>query len=237
MVQSQDTVLFAATQLLGQRDRQEDSFISFRDECFVVADGVGGMPHADIASQLVSETAMWGYKHVRQRKFYWADKEKLLYRIFRSANIAVWQKHREKGFEDGLASTLSVLIVGPRRIWVGSVGDSPIFLYREGLIDMLTPLDLDNRGFLTSAMGIKRFGLAPHVARESFLAGDMVLLATDGVTSFVDEEEMRAVFETAGTTQQSIMDAVVHLLQVAGEHGSTDNMTACLVKRLGHETM
>lgn len=225
-------VVFAGSQMQGTRQSQEDFFSNFNDECVVVADGVGGLPHGDVAAQLASETAIWGYKHIRQRPFYWADKKLLLKRIFRSSNLTVWQKRRERGFESGLATTLSVVIISTHAIWVGSVGDSGILLYREGLIDLLTPYDLDETGRLTNALGLQRLGLVPHIAVERFIPRDILLLATDGVLSFVSEDQLRATFEIAGDTTDSLTTAVMQLLNTAKENGSGDNMTACMIKKI-----
>ncbi len=225
-------VLFAGSQTQGARPSQEDFFSNFNDECIVVADGVGGLPHGDVAAKLATETAIWGYKHIRERPFYWADKKLFLKRIFRSSNMALWQKRKEQGFEAGSATTLSVAIIGTHALWVGSVGDSGILMYRDGLIDILTPYDLDEIGRLTNALGLERFGLVPHIAVERFIPRDILLLATDGVLNYVSEEQLRGAFEIAGDTTDSLTTAVVRLLKLAEENGSGDNMTACMIKKI-----
>lgn len=225
-------IIFAASQSQGGRSRQEDYFVNFNDECFVVADGVGGSEHGDEASRLAGETALWGYKHIRERKFYWVDKKKLLKRIFRTTNMAVWQKRRETGFEDGLATTLVVAIITPTQFFVGSVGDTTAMLYRETLIDILTPEDRDDTGRLTKVLGTQRLGLVPHVHVDRFLPGDMLLLATDGVVDFVDEEDIRSLLEAAGTTSADLVHTTEALIQKAAANGSQDNLTACLIKKL-----
>jgi serine/threonine protein phosphatase PrpC len=228
----EETFIFASCQNKGTRKIQGDYVGNVNDECFVVADGAGGMPHADTAAIVASEAALWGYKHIRLRPFYWADKRLLLKRIFRSSNMTVWQKRREAGFETGLATTLSVAIIGSQKIWVGSVGDTSILLYRDGLIDFLTPLDVDRSGNLTNALGLKRLGCVPHVTVEKFFRGDILILATDGVTGYVKEEELRAALEVIGNTTQSISDGASRLIKTAQDHGSTDNMTVCMIKRV-----
>lgn len=225
-------VIFAASQSRGSQTIQEDYFVNFNDECFVVADGVGGSQHGDEASRLAGETALWGYKHIRERKFYWVDKKKLLKRIFRTTNMAVWQKRRETGFEDGLATTLVVALITPTQFFVGSVGDTTAMLYRETLIDTLTPEDRDATGRLTKVIGSQRLGLVPHVHVDKFLPGDMLLLATDGVVDFVDEEDIRSLLETSGNTSADLALATEALIQKAAANGGVDNMTACLIKKL-----
>lgn len=229
-----ERILFAAAQLQGERDAQEDFFLNYNDECFVIADGVGGQLHGDTAAQLAAETAIWGYKHIRLRPFYWLDKIKLIKRIFRSTNLTIWQKQRETGFEDGLATTLLVCIVTTQNFYIGSAGDSSAFLYRDGLIDLLTHEDRDSEGRLTKALGTQRLGLIVQTRVEKFLGGDIVLLATDGVVDYVNEEEIRSILERAGDTVQTIETAVETLVQTAQKNGSTDNMTACLIRKLGN---
>lgn len=217
-------VVFASSQLTGKRNFQTNYFINFNDECFVVCDG-HQMARGDVASTLAAETAIWGYKHVRHRPYYWSEKQLLVRRIFRTSNLAIWQKHRETGFGEGLQTTLSIAIIGPNKIWVGNVGDTSILLYRESLIDVLTPTDTD-------MLGLKRLGLVPHVKIDEFLGGDILIIATNGVMKFMNEDEIRSTCEMVEDTIQSVTSAVVHLLETAQEHGSGDNMTICMMKRL-----
>lgn len=228
--QPKEAVLFAAGQLQGERDHQEDRFLNFRDECFAIADGVGGMPHGEIAATIACETAIWGYKHIRQRPYYWLKKKQFVRRIFRSTNLAVWQKHRETGFEDGLFSTLLVLIVGTQTLWIGSAGDSSAFLFRNGMVRKLTHDDVDATGNLTKALGLKRLGLIPQFIREDFFVHDVIVLATDGVSGYVTTNDLMMVMSSAGSTAETVKGAVDSLLQIAKENGSKDNMTVCMIK-------
>lgn len=230
-------IIFAASQLQGTRDRQEDFFANFNDECFVIADGVGGMPHGDIASRLACETAIWAYKLVRLRRGYWKDKRLFIRRIFRTTNITLWQKHREHGFSQGLSTTLSACIVGVRTVWIGSVGDSRAYLFHNHKLTLLTHDDHDEQGHLTKVMGAMRYGLVPQYITKEFLAQDSLLLATDGVTNHISEKTITSTLTNAGSTTQSISDTVIDLLKTAEKAGSTDNMTAIIIKRVatGHD--
>lgn len=227
-----EVVIFAWGQRQGERPKQEDSFANFRDECFVVADGVGGLPQGDVAAKLAVETAIWGYKHIRLRPFYWRDKRLFLRRIFRSANLTLWQKQREKEFSAGMATTLLVTMVGARTFWLGSAGDTSAFLYRETLIDKLTREDVDEEGYLVKALGVGRKPVIPQFVSETFLPGDILVLATDGISNYLDEEQFRQTLDSAGNTTSELQKTVNNLLDQAGANGSPDNMTVCLIKRL-----
>lgn len=225
-------IIFAASQLQGTRDRQEDFFANFNDECFVIADGVGGMPHGDIASRLACETAIWAYKLVRLRRGYWKDKRLFIRRIFRSTNITLWQKHREPGFSQGLSTTLSVCILGVRTAWIGSVGDSRVYHYHNHILTRLTQDDHDDQGRLTKVMGAMRYGLVPQYITKEFLVNDCLLLVTDGVTNHISEETIASILVNAGSTAQALSDTVSDLLKVSQGYGSTDNCTVCIIKRV-----
>lgn len=229
---AEDRILFACGQRQGAKETQEDAMTHFNDEFFAIADGVGSLPHANVAAGLAVDTAVWAYKVVRTRPFYWGEKPDLIKRIFRTTNLTLWQKRRDAGFEDGLAAAMLVLMVLPTHFWIGSAGNCASYLYREGLIDELTVMDVDSEGMLTKAAGFARPQLLPRAAAGRFLPGDCILIATDGVAGYVSEDEMRLVFEQTGAAQDTMDAALNTLLSFAEKNGSADNMTAYIIKRV-----
>ncbi len=227
-----DCLLFASFQSQGRNSRQEDVVAHFSDECFVVCDGVSTIAHGDVAASIAAETAIWAYKAVRQRQIYWLDKKLLIKRIFRSTGLRVWQKRREDGFGDGLATTMVVAIIGPHGIWVGSVGDSSAFVFRNEQLLRLTLMDRDDKGQLTRALGFQRLGLLPNRVQQRLLPGDVLVLATDGVTDALSPEAFSEILQKTGDTQTDIDKAAVSLIAQAKKSGSTQNLSVCLVKRV-----
>lgn len=232
LTESKDLILSACVQYQGTRDTQEDAYASFSDECYAIADGVGGMPHGEVASALSVETAVWAYRHVRTRPFYWDDRKLFMKRIFRTVNMRIWQKRREEGFEDGLATTLAVVMIGQRTAWVGSAGDSSVFIMREGNLVKLTHEDRDESGLLTKVLGIARLGLVPQFASVRFLYGDTLLLATDGVADVMSDRELSAILEKPAETNEDIGVLAAEIVNTAKRLGSTDNMTAYVIRRI-----
>jgi protein phosphatase len=106
-----------------------------------------------------------------------------------------------------------------------------MFLYRNGLIDVLTPIGYPHDERKVTALGFMRLGLKPDIVTENFLPGDILVIVSDGVSNFVSEEEIRLICDMAGNTQESMAHAVMYLLQKADENGSDDNMTAVLIKK------
>jgi serine/threonine protein phosphatase PrpC len=208
------------------------NFVHSADECFIIADGVASLPHADVAEQLTRETALWAYQLVRQRPFYWKEKLSFLKRIFRSTNLTLWQKRRDPGFDAGLGSALTVLIVIRDYFWLGSAGNCNTYLYRDGLIDILTPRDVDDEGMLTKAAGFSRHQLIPAMHSEKLLEGDIILLASDSIANYVSEDDMRGILESVGATTESLTIALDKLVATASAAGNHDAVSACLLKRI-----
>lgn len=226
------SIIFAAAQLQGTRETQEDYFVNYNDECFVVCDGASGLPHGEIASKLACDTAVWAYKLVRQRRTYWKDRKLFLRRIFRTTNITLWQKQREEGFEGGMATTMLVCIVLDRRFYIGNVGDSSAFLVRNGTITKLTTEDVDASGRLTKVVGTTRYGLAPSIITGNFLPGDCMILMTDGVAREMDADKCMTFLKEVEQSAPQLSDVAVNMLKCAQDHGATDNMTVVLIKRI-----
>jgi len=208
------------------------NFTHSTDECFIIADGVESVPHASVAEQLTGETALWAYQMVRQRPFYWKEKLPFLKRIFRSKNLTLWQKRRDPGFDAGLGSALTVLIVIGDYFWLGSAGNCNTYLYRDGLIDILAPRDVDDEGMLTKAAGFSRHQLIPAMHSEKLLDGDIILLASDSIANYVSEDDMRGILESVGATNESLTVALDKLIDTAKAAGNPGSMSLCLVKRI-----
>lgn len=229
---SRASIIFAASQLQGKRQMQEDYFINFNDECFVVCDGIGGLPHGAVAAQLAGDTAVWAYRLVRQRHAYWKDRKLFLKRIFRTTNITLWQKQREEGFEGGMGTTMLVCMVIERHFYIGNVGDSSAFLVRDGVMTKLTVEDADASGHLTKAVGTTRYGLTPWIVTGDFLAGDFLLLVTDGVAQAMDTVKCMELLKQGEISATELSDMAATILRGAQDNGATDNMTVCLIKRI-----
>ncbi|MBI4066233.1 SpoIIE family protein phosphatase, partial [Candidatus Gottesmanbacteria bacterium] len=193
---------------------------------------VGGLPNGEIASQLAGDTAAWAYRLVRQRRTYWKDRKLFLKRIFRTTNITLWQKQREQGFEGGMATTMLVCVIIDRRYYIGSVGDSSAFLVRDGEMTTLTTEDIDSSGRLTKAVGTGRYSLTPSIVTGDFLAGDCMMLVTDGVARVIDTAQCMSLLKQVEQSATQLSDVAVSMLHSCQDQGATDNMTVCLIKRV-----
>lgn len=199
------------------------------DQCFVLATGAADFPNGETASKLAVDTAIWGYKLVRLRPFYWRDKRRLLRRIFRSTNIAVWQKHREPGFEVGLGANLLVLINGPLKFWLGSVGSDRLYLWRDGKLTQINRPD-------TKLVGRERYGLVPQLNDGDFLVNDTLLFTSPVVVNAISENKISRELVSAGDSVVQLQRCLHNLLTIAEKQiphpKSVQTLIAMLVKRI-----
>lgn len=204
---------------IGKRSNQEDSFgisdlnnqrlVSESGILAVVADGMGGLADGERVSAAAVGAMIREYPALSK---HWMPQQKLLYLTQRACDAAnaVTGGARNQG-----GSTLLSTLVRDGKLWFVSVGDSRICLARGGSLITLTrphvyEIDLDcraargemtfeaalsegQRTALTSYIGMGELEAIDYNPRGiQLLAGDWVLLMTDGVFNALDEEEIAA---------------------------------------------
>ena len=127
----------------GARDYQEDAItadfpVGAEAGFVVLADGMGGHAAGDVASKIVL-TEVYS-----ELKFHFADVEafearapEILRNVADLANDTLRQHTRTHPETEGMGATLVVPALVENRLWWISVGDSPLFLYRNGVLSQL----------------------------------------------------------------------------------------------------
>lgn len=230
---TRETVIFAASQHIGTKTVQCDYFLNFNDECFVLADGLDSLPHSAVAAKFACETAVWAYKHIRQHRYYWMDKKLFMKRIFRSTNLAVWQKKKEAGYEAGMATSLMVLIIGAKQYWLGSAGPVGAWHIHGGTFTKLTP-DIDPLRPVEEQqyLGIKRLGLMHAYKTAALNEGETIIMASSGCGNYLTPTDISTAAAMSGKSTNDATAAIMSLVQASGQNGSTENQTGVLIKRL-----
>lgn len=236
----------AATHV-GRRSNNEDSFL-LRPELglFAVADGLGGHEGGEVASQLVVSTvADFLAPRLLQppSQPVEEDSEALLLQAQRRAHDEV--RSQQKGKLSTMASTLTALLLREGEAQVCNLGDSRIFLVREGALQRLTrdhtvlaemeeagidtksPFAQRHRNSLTGAVGMEA-GVDPDAHQVPMRAGDVFLLCSDGLYEPVPPDLMLEVVGQGGSAQQ----LAERLVTLAYERGGTDNITGVVVRVL-----
>ncbi len=217
---------------------------------FVVADGVGGRAAGEVASRITIDTfqdardelgaALQAYAQVPE----WDQRNavlELLDAICQRASTRVYEEAELLGHR-GMTTTLVVALVGGGAAFLAHVGDSRAYLVRDGLIRQLTEdhsmvNDLVRTGQMTweeakrsryRSVITRAVGLHPQVQADlmsvEILAGDRLVLSSDGLTDPVDLEHIEAL-----ASQDDVHTATAKLVEAALDAGGPDNVTVILV--------
>ncbi len=138
---------------------------------------------APIAAKLAVDTSLWGYEQIRRRKYYFLDRKKLLKRILRTTNIALFQKKRESKCELGAYIEGVFCNIGTRAAWIGCIGKGSMYELRIngerrllGYINEEVHNDMD-------ALGRERYSWSSQETNIPFEKDDLLILAAGGAAT------------------------------------------------------
>jgi protein phosphatase len=215
------------------REHNEDSFVvDPAHGFFAVADGLGGLPGGEVASQ--SAVAALREQLGRVPGAGQLD----LASLIAQAHTAVRAAGRPFGVE-GIGTTLTAAHVAAGRARIGHVGDSFALLVRGDRCRAITrehnienergPLEggLHAPGYryaLTRVVGTPE-PVRPDFFAEPLQAGDLLLLATDGLTDMVDLPEIGGIC----SRHRDPVPCASALIAAALEQGGRDNITVIVI--------
>ena len=208
---------------IGRRDYQQDSFGQTAVLCntgilAVLADGMGGLSGGERVSQKIVMEALTFGSTLQANQVPTA-----LPNMVAGINRAVNQMLGPKGLYTSGSTVVSALITGNALRWI-SVGDSRVYLYRDGQLSQLSrdhdllqdwmPDILEGKRSMAEALrnpdGRKLtsfigMGELRHVDYNrtpvALLPGDRVLLMSDGVYGTVSDADMAAILRDCGNVQ------------------------------------
>ncbi|RLT97957.1 PP2C family protein-serine/threonine phosphatase [Ketobacter sp.] len=191
---------------------------------FVVADGVGGGPSGDFASRtLVQEIeALCATSD---------QPEEDLLQAIQSANLKIYQAGQDPKL-NGMATTVAAIVIQGESLLVCHVGDSRVYLLRNGDMSALTrdhsKLIAKNdvqKQVVTNALGIRE-SVKIEISRFSHLIGDQLLLMTDGISDVVNERRMHQLLSVEGRSTSEKLKSLVEESEMAG--GKDDKTVLCV---------
>lgn len=233
----------------GPRANNEDS-IGFWEDCeldealtrgamAVLADGVGGLSGGEIASRLAVDVALHTFRDTPSS----LQEEQLLRRVFQQANNAVYDAGNSPQHTGRMATTLSVSVYRRNEMTVGHVGDSRIYLVRDGRVRCMTgdhtcvglqarmnvvtgrdAAQSDLRAMLTRSVGSKPM-VQVDCCRAVMHAGDIIVQCSDGLHGCVKESEIGEL-----ATRLVPAAACARLIELAATRGSGDNISVQVVR-------
>lgn len=234
------------------RDDNQDSFHICEpdDECvcasygrlYTVADGMGGALYGDIASSQAIKTFVETFYTGRR-----SQPAQNLRRAVQAANLAVCQLGHLMGGPASMGTTFSAANLINNQLYIAHVGDSRIYLVRDGKATCLTrdhtrvgdlvamrvlsPDQVrthEHRSQLHRALGAQLF-VQPDIDCVALQPDDTIILCSDGIWSVIEDEEF--AFLAADLDNPTHLGQV--LLDSALKRHSDDNL--CLITVRVHQ--
>ena len=155
----------------------------------VVCDGVGS---ALEGAQAAKRTSNFLVHSLKNRPKSWSMEKSILHFI-ENINRVLYLESMEDYEREELVTTLTIVVIEGDRLYGANVGDSRIYLHRNGQLAQLSSdhaMDEEGMGnVLTSAMGLGE-SVSPYYFENNLLAGDQILLCSDGLYNELSEEEL-----------------------------------------------
>lgn len=234
----------AGTDIGRVRAGNEDNLHAEADQrhgVFIVADGMGGHAAGEVASAMAVEIVvrqLAGLPDVAA-----AEVPARIAGAITVANAAIYERTRREPEKQGMGTTVSALVLGEGRYVIGHVGDSRVYLLRQGVLRQLTrdhswvqeQVDAGHlspelarthpySNVITRCVGANA-AVEPDVFQGELQDGDLFLLASDGLTGMVDDPLLKRLLEGRPGPGRMV-DA---LINEANRRGGVDNITAIVV--------
>ena len=228
--------VYAITDIGRMRPINEDSYYAPHEgERFcAVADGMGGHNAGEVASAMAIQVFS---EEMRRTEDITAG---ALHTAVARANEAVYHKALENAGMSGMGTTFSALAAQDDTAYLAHVGDSRIYLVRNGAImqvttdhtlveqmvqkGLITPREArfhPRRNIITRALGTES-RVDVDIVQMSVRPGDVFFLCSDGMTNYVEEKDiLRAALKDEDWDKK-----LRGLVSEALENGGADNITA-----------
>ncbi len=229
----------ALTDVGKKRSLNEDSYIA-NGSIFAVADGMGGHRSGEVASAMALDALRFGLSKRSKDPF----EDKLIEAIKR-ANKKVYEKALKDIDVRGMGTTITVAVPNEDKLYIGHVGDSRLYLLRDGKLRQLTddhslvaqmvqkghlkPEEAElhpQRSIITRAVGSEK-DVQVDLIVEEVLPGDRFLLCTDGLNAMLSDEKIAEILRD----KDDLDAACRELVDWANDRGGNDNITVILFEK------
>ena len=232
------------------RGNNEDAFLILpREMVYAVADGVGGHNSGEVASKKAVE----GFReyintHPIETLHFPPDNQNACKDYFNECLIKINQDiilcSNLKPKYSGMATTLAAAIILLNKLFVVNIGDSRVYLVRDGVISQITvdhtvvnqmiangDLSVEEarvhprKNEITKALGVEEVILPDFFARD-LIPGDRILLCTDGLYGELSDSD---ICDTV-SFGDDLSDICESLVAKANANGGRDNTTVICVE-------
>jgi protein phosphatase len=238
--------LASLTDVGCQRENNEDSYgyweaandaeFAALGRLAIVADGMGGHEGGQVASRLAVETFTKAYADATD-----ADPQKRLLAALKHAHRCIQQRAMQYPHLSSMGTTCTTLALIDSRLYFVHVGDSRLYLLREGKLRILSrdhtliarllekglirphqAQDHPQKHVLTSALGVSDDEIEIDAPTEPLPLhkGDTLMICTDGLWGQIEADDIEHALAS-----KSPDAACRSLVSLAKDRGGPDNIT------------
>jgi len=238
-----DFEVWAQTDVGLKREGNEDSIlVDERLGLFVVADGMGGHEGGEVASHLAVMTAQELVQNSVQ--FGKITPENLIKKIFQISSERIYRKGRSNNDAlKGMGTTMVLGLLYKGKLYIGNVGDSRCYLFRDdklwrltadhslvheqvraGLIREEDAESVAGKNVITRSVGFEESVDADVIVRE-VQSGEIYLLCSDGLSGLVPDDQLSTLLSK--TKPQKWVSKSISMAKKAG---GDDNISVIIIK-------
>jgi len=229
-----------------ERPNQEDASGSYVESpvhgVIVVADGLGGYEGGELASRMAVDVTLATYRESAAS----LGVAKRLYRAVQQANFDIYDRVIVVPELRRMATTVVAFAVDRGVLYAAHVGDSRLYLVRDGRIRQLTKdhtvvadkmrlgilseekaREHPERGTLTRSVGPELI-VAIDKLTTPLIQHDVLIACSDGLYNVLSDDEMAAIARELGAEA-----ACRALVDTANSRGTIDNLTAAVFRMVG----
>ncbi|KAB0582519.1 serine/threonine-protein phosphatase [Ideonella dechloratans] len=224
----------------GGREKNEDrmGYCYTRESgLFALADGMGGHPEGEVASQLALQTLAAAFQ--REAKPSLKNPIRFLQEAILAGHHQLLRYATERALVDTPRTTVVACVLQGKSAYWAHCGDSRLYLVRKGQLQARTrdhsyielqeslahvvPIDARfNRSVLFTCLGSPGKPVVDTVGPVPLLPGDRLIVCSDGLWSSVSDEVIVGML-TDRPLQDAVPDLVEEALRNGGPH--SDNVT------------
>ena len=236
----------AITDIGMRRKINEDNYFVNDDSRFpyaIVADGMGGHQAGEVASMMVVDIIESYVKKNLTEELDYVEAGEVIRQAFISANSIIFGYAKNHYKIMGMGTTTTFAMIYKGKVITAHVGDSRAYLLgddiRQITKDHSYVQELVSRGEISPEM-------AKHHPRKNYITramgaedtvkvdvtikpynGETVLLCSDGLSNYVDDDEMLAHIKK----YEPLQNACEKLMQLANLRGGGDNITVIAFRK------
>ena len=213
---------------------------------FALADGMGGHKKGEVASSLAVENIICFLKEnlLQSNNIKIDYVDDIIKQAYNNVNTIIYEKSKSNEEFQGMGTTLTTAILYKDNLYVANVGDSRCYLLNK---DEFSKVTIDHsvveeliraniitkeeakthprRNHITRAMGTDEIVIV-DIFKYKIDRGDKIILASDGLTGFVDDENIKDIM----LKSEHIESLAQELINKANDNSGKDNISVILVE-------